>query len=71
VKNRPSDNPLIVHVCNEEMLERLVDNIPDSVYFILALSSHILLLTQAGSHINESFLAWASYYFIPQIENST
>lgn len=35
VKNRPSDNPLIVHVCSEEMLSRLVEEIPDSARVLM------------------------------------
>ncbi len=29
-KNRPSDNPLIIHVSNMEMIDKLVKEIPDT-----------------------------------------
>lgn len=31
-KGRPSDNPLIVHICNMEDLKRIVEEIPEEVY---------------------------------------
>ncbi|KNY28524.1 L-threonylcarbamoyladenylate synthase [Pseudobacteroides cellulosolvens] len=34
-KGRPSDNPLIVHVCNVEMVKRLVKNIPELAFKLM------------------------------------
>ena len=65
-KGRPSDNPLILHVCDMQMVESLVKEIPDNarpVSYTHLLARSIVSAHQASILSHEVSLSYRTKYF--------